>query len=261
MAFWSGPTIRERLSTLVDAPDPACVDGAAYMLKIGTEYYVTPTDQSSDPKTRTLRTLAPHEAFAIPPGQFAYVMTDEVVTIPTNVLAFISVRARVKWKGLVNVSGFHVDPGYRGRLTFAVFNAGPASIHLRQGDPTFLIWFADLDRDAGGFAKHAAAPVTHMDVTVLNHVAGELNSLEGLAEKLRTTDRELRDKINEIQRANSIVYLAAGLVVTIAVALAGRFLYDWIVPHSPPAASPAVAASVPPAPAAHTDIRVQVTPR
>jgi predicted acylesterase/phospholipase RssA len=27
---------------------------------------------------------------------------------------------------LVNVSGFHVDPGYRGQLTFAVFNAGLA---------------------------------------------------------------------------------------------------------------------------------------
>lgn len=240
MAFWSGPTIQQRLSMLVDMPDVTCVDGAAYMLKVGAEYYVTPTDRSSDPKTRTLRTLGAREAFAIPPGQFAYVMTEEIVSIPNDVLAFISIRARVKWKGLVNVSGFHVDPGYRGRLTFAVFNAGPASVHLRQGDPTFLIWFADLDQDAGEFAKHIKVPATHMDVTVLNHVAGELHSLEGLAEKLRITDRELRDKINEIQRANAIVYVAAGLVMTITIALAGRFLYDWIVPHSPPAlAAPA----------------------
>lgn len=258
MAFWSGPTIRERLSTLVDTPDPACVDGAAYTLKVGAEYYVTPTDRSSDPKTRTLRTLASREAFAIPPGQFAYVMTEEVVTIPTNVLAFISVRARVKWKGLVNVSGFHVDPGYQGRLTFAVFNAGPAPIHLRQGDPTFLIWFADLDQDAAEFAKHATMPVTHMDVTVLNHVAGELNSLEGLAEKLRTTDRELRDKINDIKSANAIMYVAAGIVVSIALGLAGRYLSDRIFPPAPTPPSPVAAASAPTAPA---EVRVQVSPR
>ncbi|HEY2051613.1 MAG TPA: hypothetical protein VGH03_19915 [Caulobacteraceae bacterium] len=251
MAFWSGPTIRQRLSTLVDTPDPNCVDGAAYMLKVGSEYYVTPTDQSSDPTTRSLQTLAPREAFAIPPGQFAYVMTQEIVTIPTNVLAFISVRVRVKWKGLVNVSGFHVDPGFQGRLTFAVFNAGPAPIHLRQGDAIFLIWFADLDQDAGVYAKKQSAPVAQMDVTILNHVAGELNSLEGLAKKLQTTDRELRDKINEIQRANAIVYVAAGLISALAIGMGGRFLYDIFVPEPKPAAAVAP-------PATHTDIRVEV---
>ena len=250
MTFWSGPTIQQRLSTLVDAPDPSCIDGAAYMLKVGSEYYVTPTDRTSDPKTRTLQTLASGQAFAIPPGQFAYVMTEEIVTVPKDVLAFISMRARVKWKGLVNVSGFHVDPGYQGRLTFAVFNAGPAPIHLRQGDPTFLIWFANLDADAGEYAKQPKAPVTQMDVTILNHVAGELNSLEGLAEKLRTTDRELRDKINEIQRANAVVYVAAGLVVALLISMAGRFIYDLAVPKPPPAA-----AAAPPA------TRVQVAPR
>lgn len=251
MAFWSGPTIGQKLSMVVDDPDPTCVDGAAYMLKVGSEYYVTPTDQSSDHRSRTLQTLAKGEAFAIPPGQFAYVLTHEIVTIPTKVLAFISIRARVKWKGLVNVSGFHVDPGYRGRLTFAVFNAGPAPIHLRQGDPTFLIWFADLDKDAGKDAKQQRAPVTQMDVTILNHVAGELNSLEGLAEKLRTTDRELRDKINEIQRANAIVYVAAGLVVAIAIGMGGRLLYDLFVPEPKPAAAAAP-------PAARADVRVEV---
>ena len=121
--------------------------------------------------------------------------------IPTDVLGFISIRARIKWKGLVNVSGFHVDPGFWGRLTFSVYNAGPGSIHLRQGDSAFLIWFANLDADAGADAKHMSTPVTQMDVNILNQVSGELNSLEGLAEKLRKTDRELRDKINEIRRA------------------------------------------------------------
>ena len=250
MPFWSGPKIQQRLTTLVDRPDPACVDGAAYMLKVGAEYYVTPTDRSSDPKTRTLQTLKAREAFAIPPGQFAYVMTEEVVTIPTDVLAFISVRVRVKWKGLVNVSGFHADPGYWGRLTFAVFNAGPAPIHLRQGDPTFLIWFADLDQDAGEYAKKPVAPVTHMDVTVLNHVAGELNSLESLADKLRTTDRELREKISEIQRANAIVYVAAGLVVALVIAIGGRFLYGLFVPAAPAATASAM-------PTVRADVRVE----
>jgi hypothetical protein len=40
-------------------------------------------------------------------------------------MAFISMRTAFKFKGLVNISGFHVDPGYKGKLIFAVFNASP----------------------------------------------------------------------------------------------------------------------------------------
>ena len=85
------------------------------------------------------------EAFTIPPGQFAFLLTEEVVSVPADALAFISIRAKTKFRGLVDVSGFHVDPGYCGQLTFAVFNAGPVPIHLKRGQPIFLIWYASLD--------------------------------------------------------------------------------------------------------------------
>ena len=45
------------------------------------------------------------------------------------------------------MSGFHVDPGYKGRLMFAVYNAGSKSIVLDQGQRLLMIWFADLDRE------------------------------------------------------------------------------------------------------------------
>jgi dCTP deaminase len=260
MAFWSGPTIRQRLSELIDKPDPACVDGAAYTLKVGTEYYVTPTDTDSDPKTRSIKQLTPGECFAIPAGQFAYVMTDEIVTLPTNVLGFISIRARIKWKGLVNVSGFHVDPGFKGRLTYSVFNAGPGSIHLRQGDPAFLIWFADLDVDAGGDAKKMSVPTTHMDINAINQITGELHSIESLAAKLRETEIDLRakitearDKINETRIASAPLQVAATLVIAFVVAIGGRWVYDWIFPPKPPAA---VVATMP---QPRTDVRVDVS--
>ena len=41
--------------------------------------------------------------------------------------------------------GFHVDPGYEGRLVFAVFNAGSVPIVVKQEEPTFLLWYVSLD--------------------------------------------------------------------------------------------------------------------
>src|SRR6266581_2680956 len=143
--FWSGETLNERLAPLIEPFAPERIDCAAYTLSVGPEVYVSPNDQTADPTTVTVRKLAPGDAFTIPPGQFAFLLTEEVVAVPSNALAFISIRAKTKFRGLVNVSGFHVDPGYRGQLTFAVFNAGSKSIVLDLDQQIFMIWFADLD--------------------------------------------------------------------------------------------------------------------
>jgi dCTP deaminase len=73
-------------------------------------------------------------------------LTEEVVRIPPDVLGFISLRTTWKFRGLINVSGFHVDPGFHGNLIYAVYNAGPAPVHLARGMDLFLIWFAELDK-------------------------------------------------------------------------------------------------------------------
>src|SRR6266446_4138485 len=154
--FWSGETLSERLKELIQPFVPGRIDCAAYTLAIGQEIYVSPSDQTADPTTVTVRKLTEGEAFTIPSGQFAFLLTEEIVSVPADALAFIAIRTRIKFRGLVNVSGFHADPGYRGQLTFAVFNAGPVPVHLKRGQPIFLIWYASLDRESA-FKK--AGPV------------------------------------------------------------------------------------------------------
>src|SRR5690606_791554 len=85
------------------------------------------------------------ESFTIPPGQFAFLLTEEVVSIPDNLMGWISLRSGIKFKGLVNISGFHVDPGFKGNLIYSVFNAGPSPIPISRGDPLFKLWIAELD--------------------------------------------------------------------------------------------------------------------
>src|SRR5258708_16870827 len=114
--FWSGETLGERLKSLIEPFAPDRVDCAAYKLSVGPEVYVSPNDQAVEPNSVTVRQLGDGEAFTIPPGQFAFLLTEEIVSVPADALAFISIRAKTKFRGLVNVSGFHVDPGYRGQL-------------------------------------------------------------------------------------------------------------------------------------------------
>ncbi len=112
--------------------NPASVD-----LRLGSEYFVSSSDRPDH-----LSDERPY--LTIPRGEFALLMTWERLSIPENILALISTRTRLKMQGLINVSGFHVDPGFRGKLVYAVYNSGPRDILLTYKEPVFTIFFSTL---------------------------------------------------------------------------------------------------------------------
>jgi len=226
--FWSGETLSDRLRPLIDPFSRERIDGAAYTLAVGPEVYVSPNDQTADPSTVTVRRLSEGEAFTIPPGQFAFLLTEEVVSVPPDALAFISIRAKTKFRGLVNVSGFHVDPGFRGQLTFAVFNAGPVLIHLKRGQPIFLIWYASLDRETT-FKKDG---VVHkgIDVEWITAVAGELQSFAGLSKKIKEVDQALGDRVHAIEREQTYYRVIAAIAIAVVIALSISWVKDVFEP-------------------------------
>jgi len=97
-----------------------------------------------------LRALGEGDSIVIQPGEFALLTTWEKLSIPLSHAAFISLKISYALRGLVNVSGFHVDPGFRGHLVFSVYNAGPRPAVMRRGDRVFMIILADLDGESEG---------------------------------------------------------------------------------------------------------------
>ena len=230
--FWSGEILSERLETLIDPFVSGRVDCAAYRLSIGPEIYVSPNDQTADPTTVTIRNLSEGEAFTIPPGQFAFLLTEEVVTVPADALAFISIRAKTKFRGLVNVSGFHVDPGYRGQLTFAVFNAGPVPVHLKRGKEIFLIWYASLDRETT-FKKDGTIH-KGIDSELVTAIAGELQSFAGLSKKIGDVNNALSVRVHKIEREQTRCRAIAAAALTLFIALAASWIANGIPSRSAP---------------------------
>lgn len=155
MSFWSGQTLaaRAQAEQLIIPFDVGCVECSAYALHVSYEAFVTrdKSDQAEEVvqgRTPGHLVIPPNESFCIPSGQFAFLIAKEKVRIPPDAVGFISLKTRKKFRGLVNVSGFHVDPDWSGRLIFAVFNAGPKSIVIRPDEKLFLLFFANLDEEA-----------------------------------------------------------------------------------------------------------------
>ncbi|RYG94672.1 MAG: hypothetical protein EON58_15745 [Alphaproteobacteria bacterium] len=148
----------------------------------------------------------------IPSGQFAFLLTDEFVHIPVDAMGFISLKSKQKWKGLINVSGFHVDPGFNGRLVYSVYNAGPANIHLTRGQPMFLLWIADLDPLASqNYAKPQLITQSSISTGLISEVDRPLHSLGSLSERIES----LQSELTLIYRVLAAIAVILGLALAI----------------------------------------------
>lgn len=193
------------------------IDGASYRLCIGRDFFISPTAEGAESPHRSISRLKREEAFAIPPGQFAVLQTEEQVTVKRDEMALISIRARTKYRGLVNVSGFHVDPGFTGPLTFAVFNAGPVAVHLRQGQDIFLIWYASL---SDSVAKDRDPTPDRIPGDLISSIgAGALHSLAGLASALGNAEQRVDRRLDAVMRELAIFRVVAAIAVTALLAV------------------------------------------
>ncbi len=175
---------------------PRNVQQASYDLRLGAESFAVgqdvPTHLNSD-KQRYL---------SIAPGQFALLTTAEEIRMPDDLLAFITLRNSFKMQGLINVSGFHVDPTHRGKLVFAVNNIGPSDIRLRLGEPTFTIFFAEI---RGVINGHRAPFGNDLPLQYVQLLGGSSLTLA----KLQKEFEDLRTKV--------VLYAPLGIALLLAL--------------------------------------------
>ncbi len=208
--FWGGLRLEKELPALVTDYKPERIDGASYRLRVGPEVYVSPTGEPDDPRNKPKTQLADGQGFTVPAGQFGFILTEEKIIVPTSAIAFISIRAGYKFQGLVNVSGFHVDPNYEGRLIFSIFNAGPGPVHLCRGEDCFLIFYADLDQPKQVAKKEGFDSIPSR---LTGALAGGLQSFASLLSKINENDKKLTDRVNTVEREQAVLKWAMALAV------------------------------------------------
>jgi dCTP deaminase len=186
MSFWSTEKLRERLPILIDGYNAENVKNSAYELAVGPSALVT-----ADGKPEEKKLAIDGVPVEIPPGQFGLLLTEEVVRVPSDAIAFISIRASVKFKGLINVSGFHIDPGYNDRLKFSIYNAGARPIYLKRGQRIFMVWYADLDQQTLDLYEGTPGKNTDFGPEDYQRMEGEVASPGQLKKELEELRRKL----------------------------------------------------------------------
>ena len=173
--------------------------GASYDLSLGEEVYI-----SGEDCPKKLSESSPF--VSLPRGQFALLMTKEYIKMPNDHFGLISIKFWKKAQGLINVSGFHVDPGFEGKILFSVFNAGPSDVFLRYGEPTFMIFFYKL---AGAVDQPYEGEMLEQE----NLPTKLVTSLKGTSASLSDVDKRVRDlEVTGKIFIGLFAALAAGLI-------------------------------------------------
>ena len=116
--------------------------GASYDLALGREYYVFRPEWDQP----VVRALGREEHFIIPPGELAYLITEETLSIPDNLQARVSLALSLTRESLILGAQPPIDPNYHGRIVCLVHNLGHRQVSLAQGKHVITIEFYRLDK-------------------------------------------------------------------------------------------------------------------
>ena len=109
-------------------------------------------------KYKTFKT----NTYLLLPGQFVLATTQEYISLPNNLTAFVEGRSSWGRLGLFIQNAGWVDPGFEGEITLELYNANRCAIELSSGLRIGQLVFAKREADAiipynGKYQKQTSA--------------------------------------------------------------------------------------------------------
>jgi dCTP deaminase len=221
--MWSGETLAANLNELVpESCDGTRVDKVAIELCLGREVFIS--------GNAIKKFAGPGEQISIPSGQMALLLTEEKIRIPRNAMGFISMKSGVKLHGLVNISGFHVDPGFEGHLVFSVSNSGPSSVPLTREEPLFMLFLCSLDQPTQRVYDGTRRNLNSIKDEMVRGLQGSFPSPQLLQDQIRTIRDNVTDEVARLHsRVTRIRWWAGTIGLILGVVLSGVGIAIWTV--------------------------------
>lgn len=154
MSILNDGTISFYGTDLIEPFRPERVQPASYDLALGDEFIVFDEHEDTvidlaDVQDNAARKVKKPDKFVLHPGEFVLGVTEEIVRIPSDLVARLEGKSSIGRIGLlIHVTAGFVDPGWDGRLTLEIYNVRRKPIILRPGKPFCQISFQRMETAA-----------------------------------------------------------------------------------------------------------------
>lgn len=129
-----------RAGHLVIDGKESSVEGLKYDFALGSRMLFG----GKGPINATNLTEQERSSLVVKPGELVYVMSEEQLDLPMDMKADLSLKRKISHLGIQVLGGSSVDPGYRGRLVFALYNLSTRPFPLQPGRKLIAAQFYKL---------------------------------------------------------------------------------------------------------------------
>jgi dCTP deaminase len=147
-------------------------------------------------------------------GETAVVETLEFFNVPRTIAAIGFPPAHVSRDGLLMTNPGHIDPGFKGRLTFTVINVGKKPIQLVAGKPICTLLFFSIRAPEYAYDQ--------LDTTGKPETPSESSLLRKLSKDFLEFDSRIKTAVaRDVTRAQVITPIIAGALAVGLTLLVG----------------------------------------
>ena len=173
--------------TFIRNGDPKAIDNIKYDLRLGEQAL-----KASIGLPKAIEQMQDAERW-IDPGEVVFVMTQEELHLPPNMIAMLSPKRSITHRGITVLGGFAIDPGYSGRLWFGLHNFSSSRYALRSGTKLIACLFYELDEEeANKYKCNPSEAVTEFPDELIELVKNyQPIELKAIHEELSATKAEL----------------------------------------------------------------------
>lgn len=188
-------------NTFIKGGEENCAEGVKYDFRMSSRVLKASKGRPVDMNKLSETELT---EMVIEPGEVVFVLTEESLDLPKNVMAHLVPKRKLGHEGIIVLGGFCVDPLYKGRLLVGLFNYSSSSWALDPKRKLIAAMFFELQENEIGTMpvpkdaiedfpsdlRRTIAAYQPIDVRGLKE---EIKSLENHIDALReefTTDKE-----------------------------------------------------------------------
>jgi deoxycytidine triphosphate deaminase len=170
----------------IDNGDPNCAEGIKYDFRLSNIFLKS---KFTRPVSYNDLTETEKKEAVINPGEVVFVLTEERLSLPENIFVQLSPKRKLSHAGILILGGLAIDPGYKGKLLFGLYNFSSTPFPIIPGKKLIGATFyklidSEIDKfpppppPLDEFPEELIRMINEYEPIVLQHVAKDLSNLE-----------------------------------------------------------------------------------
>jgi len=140
------------------------------------------------------------ETSIIKPGEIAFVMTEETLDLPDDIYCQLSTKRKLSLDGIVILGGLIIDPNYKGKLIFGLYNLSSRNYPLLPGRKLVAGVFYKVDKKSDKLPEPINNFPDELIKSVVDTKPNSISAVNTTINNMNNAINDLRVEIQEIKK-------------------------------------------------------------